>query len=77
MPTAKDMPARLTTLRFLPSALMTRKLPRMLMGMAVATTIVALTLRRKIKRTTMASTPPMMMFFCTRPMAPFMYGLWS
>ena len=72
MPTAKEIPARLTTFRFRPRALMKMKVPITLIGMAVATTTVEETLRRNRSSTVTARNPPMRMFCRTRPMAPLM-----
>jgi hypothetical protein len=72
IPEAKAMPARLTTLRLLPRAFRMIKVPMMLIGIEVPTTMVEGTLLRKMRRTTTARAPPMRMFLCTRSIAPRM-----
>ena len=62
MPTAKLIPARLTTFIVRPSASKTMKVPMTLDGIAIATIIVLLALLRKRRRTVMASTPPITRF---------------
>ena len=70
MPTAKAIPARLMTFKLRPSRFIKMKVPMILIGMAVETTMVAIKLRRKINRTTIARVPPIKIFCRTRLMAP-------
>ncbi len=70
MPTAKAIPARLTTFKFLPKAFMKINVPIMLIGMAVAAIPVDATLLRNITNTDIASNPPIKIFLCTSPIAP-------
>ncbi len=70
MPTAKLIPARLITLIVLPNKAITINVPMMLIGIAVATTIVLLELLRNSKSTAIASIPPIMRFCLTRSIAP-------
>ena len=77
MPTAKLIPARLTTFKVRPSASKTMKVPMTLDGIAIATIIVLLALLRKRRRTVMASTPPIIRFPLTSFIAFFMYPVSS
>ncbi len=72
IPTAKLIPARLITLIVLPRRAIIINVPMMLIGIAVATTIVLLPLRRKRSKTAIASMPPIIRFCFTRSIAPIM-----
>ena len=72
IPTAKEIPARLTTFRFRPKIHRKMKVPITLIGIAVATITVEERLRRKTSSTKMASAPPIAMFCLTSPIAPRM-----
>ena len=69
IPTAKLIPARLTTLSVRPRASNTMKVPMTLEGMATPTMSVLLALRRKRSRTATASAPPTTRFVWTSLMA--------
>ena len=69
MPMAKERPARLTTLIFLPIRVITRNVPTALMGMAIATITVLAKFRKNIKSTRIARDPPAKIFSLTRLMA--------
>ena len=62
---AKERPARLTTLIFLPIRVMTRNVPMVLMGMAMATMRVLAKFRKNIIRTRIARDPPTKIFSLT------------
>ena len=66
MPTAKAIPASKTTLRLLPTIVMTRKVPITETGMVAAIITVALPLRRNSSSTSTARNPPTAMFLTTR-----------
>ena len=72
MPTAKLIPARLTTFIVRPSASKTMNVPMTLDGIAIPTIIVLLALRRKRSRTAIASTAPIRRFPFTSFIAFFM-----
>ena len=74
MPTANEIPAILTTFRFLPSSQRKTKQPMAEMGMAMPVINVALTLLKNSRRTQMASRLPMRIFLLTRLVAVLMYG---
>ncbi len=69
IPTAKEMPARLTTFRLRPKPHMKINVPMIEMGMATAVVRVELMLRKKMNRTVRASKPPMTTLRFTRPIA--------
>jgi hypothetical protein len=69
MPTAKEMPARLTTLRVRSKIHRKIKVPTAEMGMATTVVKVEEMLLRKSRSTTRASNPPMTTLRLTRSMA--------
>ena len=69
MPTAKEIPARLTTLMFRPRIQRKIKVPMAEIGMATAVATVDLILRKKSRRTAIASKPPIITFCFTRSIA--------
>ena len=77
MPTAKEIPARLTTLKLRLLSHRKMKQPMTEIGIASAVVSVDLTLRRKVISTVMASMPPIRTFCFTRLMAVMIYGLSS
>jgi len=70
IPTAKAIPAKLTTFKFRSRRFMKMKVPMILMGIAVATMMVDVKLRKKINRTMTAKVPPNRIFWRTSDMAP-------
>ncbi len=77
IPAANAIPARLTTLRFLPKAFIKMKVPMMLIGIAeAATTVDEILLRNKIS-TVIARITPINIFLLRRFIAPLIYGRWS
>ena len=74
IPTAKLIPARLTTFKFRPSAFIRIKVPTTLIGIAVAITTVALTLLKNNQSTIIASTPPMNNIFSNEIYGPVYIG---
>ena len=69
IPTAKERPARLTTLILRPNKVITRKVPITLMGMAMDTIMVLAKFLKNIISTKIASDPPIKIFSLTRLIA--------
>jgi hypothetical protein len=77
IPTLKARPANDTTLSVRPASSSTRKAPITASGIAIATSPVETSDRRKMSSTSAASTPPCHRFSLTKSIADWMYSVSS
>ena len=77
IPTAKAIPARLTTLSVRPKSVTIRNVPTALIGIARPITKVLRQLLRNNRSTIIARMPPTTTFCLTRPIDDFMYSVSS